>query len=129
MSNATISGRGLERLALARIEERYRTVRTLVKAVSWVGAVYLAREIVQVLAGETTRLVFELSVLADVRFALTLTLAGAATTWAIVERVVRHRKVEQMSGRIKELETRLDPSRSSSGLTPKGKTNPKDKKP
>jgi hypothetical protein len=93
-----------------------------------VAAVYLGREIIQAFAGETTRLAFELSVLADVKFALTVTLAGGAAAWGFIERSLRHRKVEQMSGRIKELETRLDTNRSSSGLTPKGKTNPKDKK-
>jgi hypothetical protein len=121
-----LSARSQERLGLARIEQQYRTLRTFLKVAGGVFAVYLTREALEALAGETTRLAFELSVLADVKFVATVTLAGTATAWAVVERKLRHRKVEQMSGRIKELETRLDSNRSSSGLTPKGKTNPKD---
>lgn len=125
--NKPASVRSQERISLARVEERYRTIRTLIRVAGGVGAVHLGQGAIALLSGETTRLAFELSVLADVKFAVTLTLAGATTTWAIAERVIRHRKVEQMQGRIKELETRLDPNRSSSGLTLKGKTNPKDK--
>jgi hypothetical protein len=127
MSIVPISARSHERLSLARIEERYRTLRLAIKAAGWVAGIYIFREIAQSLAGESTR--FELSVLADVKFAFTLSLAVGGCAWGAIERVLRHRKVEQMSGRIKELETRLDPNRSSSGLTPRGKTNPKDKKP
>jgi hypothetical protein len=123
------SARNQEQISLVRIQERYRTLRTLIKVAGWVGAVYLAQGAIEAITGETTRLALELSILADIKFAATLTLAGATTTWAIVERVLRYRKVEQMSGRIKELETRLDPNRTSSGLTPKGKTNPRDKTP
>lgn len=126
--NKPPSARTTERVLLARVEERYRTFRTLIRAIAAVIGVYVARNALEVLAGETTRVALELSVLADVKFAVTLTLAGAATTWAVVERTIRHRKVENMQGRIKELETRIDPNRSSSGLTPKGKTNPRDKK-
>lgn len=123
-----LSTRDQERIGLAQVQERYRTIRTLIWGATWLGGIFLGRDVVASLSGETTRLIFELSILADVKFALTVTLAGAAATWAVFERVIRHRKVEQMQGRIKELETRLDPNRSSSGLTPKGKTNPKDKR-
>ncbi|WP_316228580.1 hypothetical protein [Bradyrhizobium sp. SZCCHNR2023] len=127
MSTLPISARSLERLTIARIEERYRTLRLAIKAAAWVAGIYVFRDIVRALAGENTR--FELSVLADVKFAFTLSLAVGGCAWGAIERVLRHRKVEQMSGRIKDLETRLDPNRSSSGLTPRGKTNPKDKRP
>src|SRR5438128_2329756 len=122
--NKPPSARTQERIAVATVEERYRTLRTLIRVAGAVYAVYLGHGALEVLAGETTKLALELSVLADVKFTLTFALAGAATTWAVAERIIRHRKVEQMQGRIKELETRLDPNRSSSGLTPKGKTNP-----
>ncbi|NOJ47823.1 hypothetical protein [Bradyrhizobium archetypum] len=122
-----VSVRSHERIEIARLEEKYRTFRTLIKVSGAVFGVYIAREAIETLAGQTTKLAFELAVLANVQFAFTLTLAGVATAWAVVERITRQRKVEQMQGRIRDLETRLDPNRSSSGLTPKGKTNPKDK--
>jgi len=35
--------------------------------------------------------------------------------------------IERMAGRIKELETKMDPGRSSSRLTPRGETRSEDK--
>lgn len=122
----TISARGSERVELYRVDQRYKTARTFFRCALGGGAVYYLRDILAVLAGETTKIAFELSVLADVKFALTLTLAGCAAAWAVTERVLRYRKVESMQGRIRDLEKMIDPNRTSSGLTPKGKTNPRD---
>jgi hypothetical protein len=122
-----ISAKSAERIELYRIDQRYKTCRTLLRCLFGVGAVFYLHDIFSVLAGETTKLAFELSVLADVRLVLTLTLTGCAAAWGAIERTLRYRKVEQLQGRIKELELRIDPRRTSSGLTPKGKTNPRDK--
>ncbi|WP_295815120.1 hypothetical protein [uncultured Nitratireductor sp.] len=115
-------------LDIARLEQRYATIRTGIRVIGILAGLYIAQMAVVALAGEETSVSLLISVLADVKFAFTLTLAGAAVAWAAVERHLRHRKVEQMQGRIKELELKLDPGRSSSGLTPQGKTNPGDKK-
>lgn len=112
-------------LALARTEEFYKTFRTGIRTLGVILGIYWGRDIVSALAGQWTRL--DIQLLADLKFALTLTLAGAAAAWACVERWLRHRKVERLQGRIRELETGLDPDRTSSGLTPKGQTHPKDK--
>jgi hypothetical protein len=69
-----------------------------------------------------------LSVLAEMKVAFWVSLAGAACAWGFVERRLRHRKVEQLQGRIKQLETMIDPDRSTSGLTPAGRTNPLDRR-
>jgi hypothetical protein len=42
--------------------------------------------------------------------------------------IARQWDAEQMQGRLKELETKIDPGRSSSGLTTKGQTNPRDRR-
>lgn len=47
--------------------------------------------------------------------------------WAILERRLRQSKTVTLTERIAELETRLNPNRTSSGLTPQGLTHPKDK--
>lgn len=126
---ASISGKSAERIELYRIDQRYKTFRTFWKCLFGLGAVYYLRDIFSVLAGETTRLAFELSVLADVRLVLTIaiTLTGSAIAWAVLERLLRYRKVEALQDRVKQLELRIDPKRTTSGLTPKGQTNPRDK--
>ena len=46
--------------------------------------------------------------------------------WALRERALRRRKTAQMQNHAREIETRLDPDRTGSGLLPDGRTNPKD---
>jgi hypothetical protein len=50
-----------------------------------------------------------------------------SVAWALGERRLRHQKVAYMQERIKKLELRLDPARTSSLLTIEGKTNPLDR--
>lgn len=90
-------------------------------------AVYFGGNILAPLAGENTALSLGISLLADLKLSVAITLAGGAAVWAVVERALRHRKTEYLQRRIKELETMIDPGRSSSGLTEEGKTNPNDK--
>jgi hypothetical protein len=80
-------------------------------------------------AGQTTSLAITaaLSVVADLKVVLCLSLAGLTTAWALAERRLRYRKTEKLQARNQQLEISRDPHRSSSGLTPAGKTNPKDK--
>jgi len=51
-----------------------------------------------------------------------------AIVWAMKERALRRRKTEYFQSRIRSLEQRLDPERTSSKLTPGGDTNPEDAK-
>lgn len=118
------------KLAIEIVDQRFTTYRTVIRTIGWCFALFMAKEALVSLAGQTTNLVVSatLSVLADFKFVISITLAGSCAAWALVERALRHRKVEKLAGRIRELETAMDPKRSSSNLTPKGKTNPKDKK-
>ena len=112
---------------LAQTAEIYATIRT---GLRWAGAaacIFVSSYVIEPLAGENTALSIAVSLLADIKFAVAVSLAGGAVAWAAVERALRHRKTENLQGRIRELETYIDPDRSTSGLTPKGKTNPKDK--
>lgn len=111
------------------IYEIFRTVRTLIRTGGVVASIYVCRDFLGAIAGKETVVALKLSFLADIKFAIAVSLAGMASVWALAERWLRHRKVESMQGRIKELELAIDPKRTSSGLTPKGKTNPKDKSP
>jgi hypothetical protein len=47
-------------------------------------------------------------------------LAVLTSAWAIAERALRRQKTEYLSGRIAQLETAIDPGRTSSGLAKTG---------
>lgn len=131
MAESSNADRGGDQVELFRIDQRYRTARTGLKAAAWVFAAYCLWGILDSLAGRTTDVSVSLkgaiSLLADLKFAVTITLAGAAAAWAAIERWLRHRTIRNLQSRIRELETAVDPGRTSSGLTEKGTTHPRDK--
>ncbi len=106
------------------LDQSFRTIRTLIKTVGWIFGGYFAWKSFESLSGQNTA--FTLSLLADMKFTFTLTLAGAACAWAAVERTLRHKKTQYMQNRIIELEKKIDARRTSSNLTPKGLTNHRD---
>jgi hypothetical protein len=79
------------------------------------------------IAGKTTAFTMALSVLWDVRLVFAFSIAGLTSLWAVAERKLRQRKVAYMQGRVRELEQKIDPNRSTSGLTEKGRTHPRDR--
>jgi len=125
-----LSANAHERLEFQRIDQQYRTLRTSIRCVLAGVACYFVFRAIGVLAGQTTSVFVNatLSLLADFKFVLSITLAGAMAAWAFLERAIRERKVAQMSARIAELEQKIDPGRSSSGLDPRGRTNPRDRR-
>ena len=108
-----------------RVDQRYRSLRTLIRGLCVVACVYFGRDIVATLSGRTTDLAVE--VFALISMTVTLTLAGLAGLWAYLERRLRYEKVKYLTDRIRHLETRLDPRRTSSGLAPDGRTHPHDR--
>lgn len=116
-----------ERISKAfEVSERHKTGRVTIR---WIGIVALggfAFLSIDSIAGKTTAISVMVEALADLKVSLSIALTGLAIAWAAIERYLRHRKTEQLQGRIKELEQRLDPKRTSSGLTPRGSTNPRD---
>jgi hypothetical protein len=133
MANSAVplSARTRERVALLRVDQRYRTARTLIRAGFGAFACWCLYLGVNSVAGKTTAfqaaLTVGFSLLWDIRFVVAFSLAGAAIAWGTVERLLRHRKVNYLQGRIKELEQSIDPGRSTSGLTTKGRTHPRDR--
>ena len=93
------------------------------------GCFALVGQAISALAGQETHVLVEtaLSVFAEFDLAISIALTGLAAAWAVLERSLRHRKVEYLQDRIRMLETSIDPRRSTSNLTTKGKTNPEDK--
>lgn len=128
-SKATARPRGVDvRVEIANIDQYWRTIRTLIRAAAVVVAIWVGLKGLAPFAGENTVISLALSFVADIKFALSVILGGTAAAWAFVERRLRYRKTEYLQGRIKELELKIDPNRTSSNLTPKGKTNPTDRR-
>jgi hypothetical protein len=122
----------VNRLQALHTDQLYLTLRTLLRCGTAVLIAYFGFEAVKVFAGESTRVDLALSLfisaLAEVKMVALLSLTGVACAWGVMERTLRHRKVAQLQTRIRDLETRLDPERSSSGLTSGGRTNPEDRR-
>jgi hypothetical protein len=113
------------------IDQIYLTIRTLIRVGGGVVAAYFLFDALKHFAGKSTDLdvaaSLMFSALVDLKVAILVSLAGAACAWAAVERMIRHRNTEKMAQRIEELEKQIDPQRTSSRLTKRGKTNPQDK--
>jgi hypothetical protein len=118
-------------LTLHAIGEIGKTLRTLIRVAGGSFAALVLYWTVVALAGRTTSLLVRVAInaLFDVRFALMLGGAAAAVVWAVLERRLRQRTILRLHPRVKQLETMIDPGRSSSNLTPKGETNPMDIEP
>lgn len=110
------------------IDKIYSAVTLLIK---WAGSIVLAWVLkgwVMALAGRTTDVVAKIfvNVFADLRFAICFAVTGASVVWALVEKRLRHKAIERLSPRVRVQELKSDPERTSSNLTTKGKTNPRD---
>jgi len=133
MANSAVplSARARERVTLIRVDQRYRTARTGLRVLFSGFAVWCLYLAIDSIAGKTTAfqaaITVGFSLLWDIRFVVAFSLAGATTMWSATERWLRHRKVNYLQGRIKELELKIDPGRTTSGLTTKGRTNPRDR--
>jgi hypothetical protein len=116
-------------IRLKLIDEWFRTGRLFLKLAASICLAWVAKEAVVALAGHTTSVLVQmgLQIFADLRVVFSVALAGSCAAWAIVERKIRQKSLEQMHKRVKELELAIDPHRSSSTLTTKGKTNPRDR--
>lgn len=90
------------------------------------GFAYLS---IKVLAGKSTFAEIALRAAANLKIGdLILLLVGTGGVgYGINQRRLRRSNVERLSKRVQELESALDPKRSTSGLTPQGTTRPGDK--
>lgn len=108
------------------IDKCFITVWLLIRSVVFVIFAYLVFLAVEALAGQQTEANFALNMLADSKsgnfIVVWMPVFVILVIWASGERWLRLRKVAAMSSRIKELEARIDPQRTSSGLTAAGQT-------
>jgi len=107
-------------------------VEVVNNVVKWGGLVLIARYgylTIDSLAGGRTMADIGIQLFTDIRIssALAWVLAGSGIYYGHRQRKLRGDVVERLQRRIRELEERLDPNRSSSRLTPRGETNPEDR--
>src|SRR3954466_14567151 len=97
-----LSKSALERLERTRITERYILGRTFLRVFGVAVVAYLIRAAIGDLAGQETTVTLStaLSVLADLKLTVAISIAGGAGLWAFVERRLRLRKTEALQTRI-----------------------------
>lgn len=111
--------------------ERQSTIRHAISKASTtivlVFAIYASMQMVKDLAGTQTHAEFIVHVLSSGKGAAFLGLTWGGVSWWNASRQKRLRKnvIEREHGRIQQLERDRDPDRSSSGLTKRGDTPPK----
>lgn len=117
---------GLSRrdLAFIFIDRGFELVGRLAFYAVWISGFYFAAQIAAAWAGKETLAHVAIYVMTNLEktdatpWLLSLTCAG----WAIVATSLMKRKTRYFEQRIHELETRIDPARTSSGLTNSGDT-------
>jgi len=113
---------------VAVVEEVGRTVRWLIAFGAAIAFFHYLTLIMSSLAGKTTTANVVLNMLGSLNFSSSLAWAGtvSAVAYGAGQKSLRKRTVNNLHAHIRELETRLDPNRTSSELATTGETNPKD---
>jgi hypothetical protein len=104
----------------------------LTLAVPWGSLILIAwmvTDSVNGLAGKYTFADIGVRFLADVKVseAIAYAVGAGGMLYGYRERRLRQKNIARLSGRNQDHERRIDPKRSSSGLTPEGKTRPEDR--
>lgn len=116
-------------VTMNRDSQVYKTARRLGLYILIGFCMWQARLAIDALAGRTTSVYFQglLSLAAEFHIQILVTVTVGAIAWALVERYLRQRMIARLSELNAKLEMQRDPKRSSSGLTPHGKTHPRDR--
>lgn len=120
----------LRMLKRSRVAEGVISVaQTAIKYGALVWICYYGYQAVAVLAGKHTLADIGLNFLANVKVSVALSWAVAVGGFVYGKNQNRLRKnsVERLQGRVKELELKIDPHRTSSSLTVRGETRPEDR--
>ncbi|HEY6351133.1 MAG TPA: hypothetical protein VI636_17145 [Candidatus Angelobacter sp.] len=111
-------------LRFRRLDIVADAVRLLIPWGSAVAIVGLLAFMVSRLAGKMTLAQIGMSFFGDIRVsqAVAYMFGILGGGYGLLERRLRHRKTKNMAGHMAELEKKIDPGRTSSGLDPKGTT-------
>lgn len=121
------------KLSYKRIDAATTIVKTICMYGWPVGCMYFIYKIAFVLSGKTTLASFAMSVAVSilgndkVMRGIYLVITGGSIAYGVGQRRLRRREIARHTKRPKELETLIDPTRTSSGLTTEGTTRPEDR--
>jgi hypothetical protein len=115
-------------IRLKKIDAIDANVRLLIRYGFLAIVAFFAYRAVNILAGQHTFADLGVKIFADVRIgnAIGYAVGGGGIAYGARQRKLRGDTIQKMGKRIKELETAVDPNRSSSGLTERGHTRPED---
>lgn len=110
--------------AFNRTEGIVQLLNNLIKYGSFVTIAYFAKEALVAMAGRTTLADIGIEILGSMELSVAAPTLSAIVTamWALGERRLRKDTIQRQSDHIRYLETKIDPSRSSSSLTMRGDT-------
>jgi len=103
------------------------------RSVPWVALfgfiAYCLQTVLVAYAGVDTRADVVIRLLGEFRLNVMLPYLAAAggVGYGLVERGLRRRTIKRLTARTQELELQIDSGRTSSGLTPRGTTHPRDR--
>lgn len=121
------------RLSYKRIDAVVTVTKTLCMYGWPVACMYFLYKIALVLAGKTTLASFAMSVavavLGNDRIVkvVWIIVTSGSIAYGVGQRRLRRREIKRHTERPRKLETLIDPSRTSSGLTSEGTTRPEDR--
>lgn len=121
------SGRGdSDRVKVLTVSAWARVATTAVKWAGVTACSYWFFRCIEALAGQDTNanVLMDLAVRMGISRWLAFAVGGCGLVYGMQQRKLRRRVVERTGGRIKDLEARLDPRRSSSQLDDRGRTPP-----
>lgn len=107
----------------------YELARLVIVTAGLVLIFYFGFKALSAFAGEETRFSVFLSLLAsEAPFCTISVVLGCGGGWyGWRQRQLRGKTIDRLQGRIRDLETNIDPNRTSSGLTTFGQTHPTDR--
>ncbi len=117
------------KLAYKRIDAFVTVAKTLIQWAALVACVFFVYKCVVALSGKETFASLGMSIFGNVKVSdgILYVLTGGSILYGLGERGLRRKTIRRLTPRSIELEKRLNPARTSSGLTKKGTTQPEDK--
>jgi len=110
------------------LQNTFDLLGKIVGLILYLGLAYLGYLSIEAIAGKTTitNIIVGYFTSKESDYGLPWIVSIVAILWAISERKEKKRKTEKLQEHIRNLETYIDPTRTSSGLMPNGDSNPKD---
>ncbi|MFA5089254.1 MAG: hypothetical protein WC552_09515 [Candidatus Omnitrophota bacterium] len=105
----------------------FKVLMALMRCALFAFCVFIMGDTIKPFAGKVSyadlRLIFKADVGRYLGWAICIVFGGSGMVWGIIERELRRREVKRLTRQKIELESRLDPNRTSSGLNSNGEND------